>query len=506
MGTVRVAVSANGSGDDANGEDHLFKTVGRQVEGLSLDGVETTHDDSTGVEVVDKIESLCMNCHEDVRYTQAKPKTVMQLSVHPQGETRLLLTKVPYFREIILMSFACEHCGFKNTEIQSAGEIQERGSKITFRLDNAEDLERQIVKSDTAIFRIEEIDLEMPPGRGTLTNIEGIASGIMIDLKAGQSSRQNEDPDSFQKLEWITRFLEEALIGSRFPITVSLNDPAGNSTIERHPEDSKSRKKYLRTEYERTKEQNAALGLGEVEAAATHPEKTADVLEDAGGMEGVDILEGEVYSLPTNCPGCTKPASVKMQMVNVPYFKQCIISAVTCEACGYRTNDVKTGGEVPNKGRTLTLHVKSTEDLSRDILKSETCSMSIPECECELVAGCLGGRFTTVEGLLTQVRKELSSHVFDTEDEEKTGDGMPPEKASQWKEFFARLDRAIKAEFHFRVILSDPLADSYIQNPNAPESDPQLLIEDYERSAEENEELGLDDMRTTLAENGEYVK
>ena len=71
MGTVRVAVSANGSGDDANGEDHLFKTVGRQVEGLSLDGVETTHDDSTGVEVVDKIESLCMNCHEDVRYTQA---------------------------------------------------------------------------------------------------------------------------------------------------------------------------------------------------------------------------------------------------------------------------------------------------------------------------------------------------------------------------------------------------------------------------------------------------
>ena len=404
------------------------------------------------------------------------------------------------------MSFACEHCGFENTEIQSAGEIQEHGSKTTFRLDNAEDLERQIVKSDTAIFRVEEIDLEMPPGRGTLTNVEGIVSGIMTDLKAGQVVRQDTDPESFQKLQWIINFLEEALTGSKFPITISLDDPTGNSTIERHPEDSKSRKKYLRTEYERTKEHNAALGLGGVEAEITGQEKTADTLEDAGSMEGVDILEGEVYSLLTSCPGCTKPASVNMQMVNVPYFKQCIISAITCEACGYRTNDVKTGGEVPDKGKRLTLHVKSTEDLSRDILKSESCSMSIPECECELVAGCLGGRFTTVEGLLKQVYEELSSHVFDTEDDAEIGDGVRSEKASPWKEFFARLDRAIKAEFPFQVILSDPLANSYIQTFNAPESDPQLTIEEYERSAEDNEELGLDDMRTRLAENGEYVQ
>ncbi|KAL9627321.1 MAG: hypothetical protein Q9164_007638, partial [Protoblastenia rupestris] len=90
--------------------------------------------------------------------------------------------------------------------------------------------------------------------------------------------------------------------------------------------------------------------------------------------------------------------------------------------------------------------------------------------------------------------------------DEDLGDGVLPEKASQWKDFFARLDRAIKAEFPFRVILSDPLADSYIQNPRAPEADPQLSIEEYERSAEEDEELGLDDMRTKLANDGEYVK
>jgi len=54
---------------------------------------------------VQEIESLCMNCEE-------------------QGVTRLLLTSIPFFREIIVMSFRCEHCGFSNNEIQSAGMIR----------------------------------------------------------------------------------------------------------------------------------------------------------------------------------------------------------------------------------------------------------------------------------------------------------------------------------------------------------------------------------------------
>jgi zinc finger protein len=36
----------------------------------------------------------------------------------------MLLTVIPYFKEVIVMSFKCEHCGNSNTEIQSAGEIQ----------------------------------------------------------------------------------------------------------------------------------------------------------------------------------------------------------------------------------------------------------------------------------------------------------------------------------------------------------------------------------------------
>jgi zinc finger protein len=36
----------------------------------------------------------------------------------------MLLTSIPYFREVIVVSFRCEHCGNTNNEIQSAGEIR----------------------------------------------------------------------------------------------------------------------------------------------------------------------------------------------------------------------------------------------------------------------------------------------------------------------------------------------------------------------------------------------
>jgi zinc finger protein ZPR1 len=42
--------------------------------------------------------------------------------------------------------------------------------------------------------------------------------------------------------------------------------------------------------------------------------------------------------------------------------------------------------------------------------------------------------------------------------------------------------------------LDDPLSNSYIQNIFAPDEDPQLSIEYYERTEEQNEELGLSDM------------
>lgn len=41
----------------------------------------------------------------------------------------MMLTSIPYFGEVIVMSFRCEHCGATNNEIQSAGAI--RGALVS---------------------------------------------------------------------------------------------------------------------------------------------------------------------------------------------------------------------------------------------------------------------------------------------------------------------------------------------------------------------------------------
>jgi hypothetical protein len=52
-----------------------------------------------------KMESLCMNCMEN-------------------GVTRMMIHKIPYFRELIIASFECPHCGERNNEVTFGGEIQ----------------------------------------------------------------------------------------------------------------------------------------------------------------------------------------------------------------------------------------------------------------------------------------------------------------------------------------------------------------------------------------------
>lgn len=79
-----------------------------------------------------------------------------------QGVTRLLLTKIPFYKDVVIMSFSCEHCGYQNNEIQSGGPVAEKGIRFVLNVDELKDLNRQVVKSDYASVRIPELDFEIP--------------------------------------------------------------------------------------------------------------------------------------------------------------------------------------------------------------------------------------------------------------------------------------------------------------------------------------------------------
>ena len=54
----------------------------------------------------------------------------------------------------------------------------------------------------------------------------------------------------------------------------------------------------------------------------------------------------------------------------------------------------------------------------------------------------------------------------------------------------------MEGKFVVHLTLDDPAGNSYIQNLHFPDADPNLKEEEYERSFEQNEELGLNDMKT----------
>jgi zinc finger protein len=129
--------------------------------------------------------------------------------------------------------------------------------------------------------------------------------------------------------------------------------------------------------------------------------------------------------------------------------------------------------------------------------------MSCSELNLSVEPGTLGGRFTTVEGLLTQVKDDLRSSIF--QDTGEGGDSMDAAAKAKWEAFFGQLEAAINGDFKFTVKLEDPLASSYVQSFTAPEPDAQLEIEDYDRTEEEEQDLGLRDMKTEGYEGSEVT-
>lgn len=462
-----------------------FETVGDQAQEIDSTITDTGAADALG-HPVQEVESLCMNCHEN-------------------GTTRMLLTKIPYFREIIIMSFECPHCGLKNSEIQPAAQIAEKGSRYVFKIETKEDFNRQVVKSESATCSFTELELEIPPERGQLSNVEGLLTEMVDNLSIEQELRKENNPELYEKIAAFITRVKACLNGENLPLTFYVDDPAGNSWIEYLPDQPAH--KWSMYEYNRTAEQNVFLGLisaddvaqqkqveKENKKAATEANVSASLNPTSTGFAGdteIENFENEVQTFHATCSSCMHPCETHMKTVNIPHFKDVIIMSTVCDNCGFKSNEVKTGGAIPLQGRRIVLKVTDAEDLARDILKSETCGLKVPELNLDLTPGTLGGRFTTIEGLLTQVYEELHSRIFT-----RTSDSMDEETRTRWTSFFAKLQDATNGKIAFTINMEDPLALSYIQNVYAPDNDPNMVIEEYDRTFQENEELGLNDMKT----------
>ncbi|TRY57634.1 hypothetical protein DNTS_005336 [Danionella cerebrum] len=96
--------------------------------------------------------------------------------------------------------------------------------------------------------------------------------------------------------------------------------------------------------------------------------------------------------------------------------------------------------------------------------------------------------------MFSALLNHLQLRVKERERKAQTGFRMvDPEKSpiqdSEGKQIIA-------GEMDVHIILDDPAGNSYLQNVYAPEPDPEMKMEKYMRSFEQNEDLGLNDMKT----------
>lgn len=499
-----TAIKEGGGG---GAEETQIVDVRSVVEAVSA--AAAADDDAATDAPLFEVESLCMRCEEN-------------------GVTRLLLTAIPHFRKILLAAFECPHCGERNNEVQFAGELQPRGCHYCLKISSGDRqmLNRQVVKSESATIKIPELDFEIPPEaqRGSLSTVEGVLRRAADELEALQEERRKVNS---QTADAIDQFLIKlrACAAANSSFTFILDDPAGNSFIENPFAPSLDPSLTIKF-YERTPEQQASLGYlvdpspsGEAgDGASLNTENGPDQIQsESHGSVGAragrraiaqgnstEIAEAlfrysapeEVMTFPSTCGACAAMSECRMFVTNIPYFQEVIVMASSCDSCGYRNSELKPGGSIPPKGKKITVHVKNLKDLSRDVIKSDTAGVKIPELDLELTSGTLGGVVTTIEGLITKISENLERvHGF------TFGDSLDDTKRSKWQEFTTRLNKLLSLEEPWTLIIDDALANSFVAPATDDiKDDHQLSFEEYERSWEQNEELGLNDMDTTSAD------
>lgn len=512
------------------------------------------------------------------------------------AKTMMLPTRIPMFREIIIMSLTCPDCHFKNSEISFGGTIQPQGERVTFHIHDEKNDEsdsaaktngnntgcwkdRQIIKSDSASIIIPHLQFEIPPKtqKGVISTLEGVIKTAADTLEELQPERLRlGDVDNFHRCRHVIHKLR-SLVGCNIDsddddeeqtqpqsFDIILDDPAGNSYIEACGSDPLNDPTLTKVKYARTPNQDMDLGLQPSMAAreegcirdeepshsnvsnaapsttgievmtskatSQHSSTESRNDEEGGPLGSLSIGRQEVMKFPSPCPSCTKPAETDMCVTDIPHFKEVIIMSLFCEHCGFKSNEVKGGGGIPKFGTKITIKINSSDDLAREVLKSDTAGIEIPELELELDEGGLNGLYTTIEGLMNKLHDRLKAanpfgvgdsaskhHIGNDGDATEGGKSFSGMSPVQRK--YAELLQSLSDMQHgkllpFTLVISDPLSNSFV-GPIPRDAirlalqaekddsracydcyiDSGMVIEEYERSNDQNDILGLSDMK-----------
>lgn len=68
---------------------------------------------------------------------------------------------------------------------------------------------------------------------------------------------------------------------------------------------------------------------------------------------------------------------------------------------------------------------------------------------------------------------------------------MQPEVYEKIEAYIKQLEKCMRAEMQFTLILDDPAGNSFVENPMAPQEDPNLQVSHYDRTEAQSEQVGV---------------
>lgn len=148
---------------------------------------------------------------------------------HDGFSTRMEQLVLPYFDEVLQLTYECDGCRFRRTDLHITG--QEEPVRYELSVETEQDLSARVVRSASGHFEIPELDIRAEPGPSAdsfVSNAEGVLDRCIRAIRTAlRGAEANE------KRERAERLLERAerLRATEEMWSLIVEDPLGNSAI-----------------------------------------------------------------------------------------------------------------------------------------------------------------------------------------------------------------------------------------------------------------------------------
>jgi zinc finger protein len=136
---------------------------------------------------------------------------------------------IPYFFGLLIISTRCPSCGFRFVDTHLLKHTEP--SRWEFSVVSEEDLSARVVRSMNGTITIPELGVEIAPGpacEGFVSNVEGVLD--RVEKVVESIILWAEDEEERGRARALREKINCARDG-RFPVTLIIEDPTGNSAI-----------------------------------------------------------------------------------------------------------------------------------------------------------------------------------------------------------------------------------------------------------------------------------